>query len=324
MSEAVERLVNLALYLAAAREPKTAEQVRSEVMGYPEGQTETTFLRMFERDKEDLKRMGFAIEGDSEGLYRLDAAATYATGVELTPAEAAAVRAAGSALLGDPSFPFAEDLRLALAKISAEIDAAPVTSAAHLADEDPARQGLIVAELSSAASAHKRVKFGYTNASGASAPHTIEPYGLFLHDGRWYLVGRDVAKDEVRTYTVARMTQVEINAEKPKSPDFERPEDFDVAQFLRLPFQYGPVDSEFVAELHISADAAWRARALAAGQGELVEFEDGSVRWSVPTRSADRLARFAIENGPGIEVTGPPHLLERVSDGLAKVVELHG
>ena len=36
MSDAVERLINLALYLADAREPVTAERIRADVFGYPE------------------------------------------------------------------------------------------------------------------------------------------------------------------------------------------------------------------------------------------------------------------------------------------------
>lgn len=322
MTDAVERIVNLALFLAAAQEPVNAERIRTEVCGYPDGQEEPAFKRMFERDKDDLKKMGFVIEGDPEGNYRLDSSATYASAIELTPTEISTVRIAGMALVDDPSFPFSEDLRLALAKISAEVDGGDIPSAARLADEDPERQGEAVAVLSSAATRSKCVTFGYTNSFDVSAPHEVEPYGLFLHDGRWYLVGRDTALDEIRTYAVARMTSVEANPAAPKTPDFERPADFEVSAFVRLPFQYG-AEEEFVAELVFAPGSAWRARMVAAGQGELATGDDGSVRWRVPARSGRRLLRFAIENGPGIGVAGPAEVLGGLEQGLTKVVAIH-
>jgi len=322
VTEAVERVVNLALFLAATPVPVTAERVRTEVLGYPQGQDDAAFLRMFERDKDDLKRMGFVIDGDAEGYYRLDVSATYATALELTPSEMSALRIAGTALAEDPSFPFGSDLRLALAKLSAEVDAGQVRVSARLADEDPRRQGSTVAALSSAVSARKRVAFDYTNSLGVAGPHEIEPYGLFLHDGRWYLVGRDAARDDTRTYTGARIADATVNPVAPKSPDFDRPADFDIARFVRLPFQFG--SEEFEAEIAIAPEAAWRARSLASGQGELRPEAGGAVTWRVSARSRERLLRFVIENGPGVELVGPPELLATLADGLDRVVARHG
>lgn len=320
---AVERLVNLALLLAASGQPITADRIRHEGI-YPTGQDDAAFLRMFERDKDELRGMGFAIETDATGAYRLDARATFAASVDLTPSESAVLKAVGSALLHDPSFPFTEDLRLGLAKISAEVAGDRLETAARLADEEPAHQGEIVARLSAAAATGKRVEFDYTNSLGDTGPHTLEPYGLFLHDGRWYAVGRDHAKDEVRTYAVTRMAAVTVNSLKPRTPDFERPSDFDVALFARLPFQYGPPDAEFIAQISIDPSIAWRAAALSAGRGELESREDGSLLWRVSARSASRLLRFVIENGPGLSVTAPSDLPETLRNALARTAALHG
>ena len=328
MVDAVERLVNLAFYLAAAAEPVSAERIRVDVTGYPAEQDEDAFKRMFERDKELLREAGFTIltDAENEGYYRLDRAASFSEGIDLTPEQAAAVRVAGTAMLADPSFPFPDELRLALAKIASALDGGSATATARLADEDPQRQGAVVADLAAAAETCKRVTFGYTNSYGESAPHEVEPYGVFLHDGRWYLVGRDIAKDDVRTYTVARMAETTINAARPKSPDFARPEGFDVRSYLRLPFQYGPDSARFEAVLRFSADAAWRAGSLAAGQGSLAPDPDGdgSVFWTVEARSRERLLRFALENGPGMRVVEPADLTEQLTRGLEEVVRLHG
>lgn len=324
MIDAAERLINLALYLGAARGDVTAERIRTDVAGYDADVSEDAFKRMLERDKDGLRRMGLEIESDAEGRYRLNAAATFASAVDLTPVEAATVRVAGSALLADVSFPFAEDLRLALAKVAAALQTGSVAAAARLADERPAEQGETVSVLTSASTACKRVAFGYTNSLGESGPHEVEPYGLFLHDGRWYLVGRDIAKNEVRTYAVTRMTDACANTEKPKHPDFERPADFDVADFVRLPFQYGRESDEFPASVAFTPAAAWRAKSVSGGLGEIDEQPDGSVRWRVGSRSRRRLVQFVIENGPGLAIEGPDETAALHAEALRKAVAAHG
>ncbi len=329
MIDPAERLVNLALFVAAAPEPVSAARIQAHVAGYPEGQTETAFLRMFERDKEDLSAAGIALEvvrsGEAEA-YRLDRGATYAGELALTPEETVLVRAAGSAMLADPSFPFSEDLRLALAKVSAaagDATGAAATSTASLtADEDPRAQARTVADAATAIAARKTVHFGYTNVAGRSARRDVEPYGVFARDGRWYLVGRDRGTDGVRVFAVARIEGFAANPAKPKSPDFDPPGDFDIAAWMLLPFQYGPDRVE--ARLRLTGPAAARASALTGGQGTLAPQKDGSVLWSVDAADVRALAGWAIEHGPGVEVLEPEAARHAAAEGLRKVVADHG
>jgi proteasome accessory factor B len=316
MAEPVERLVNLAIYLAATPVPVTAEQIRTNVEGYSPDQDTDAFLRMFERDKEDLRDAGFVIHS-SEDAYRIDRSTSFASRIELSPEDAAAVRAVGLAFVDDPSFPFAESLRLALAKIATAFDAPDLPVTSHLADESPASQGELVAQFDHAISARKRVTFGYTNSYGEQKHHEVEPYGVFVLDGRWYAVGRDTEKDEVRVYAVARIEELSVNRAKPKSPDFERPTDFDVGTFIGLPFQYGA--EQFEAVLRFDPATAWRADVLSAGTGKLERAPDGSVSWTVAARSSRRLARWLIENGPGIRALEPADLLVMLRSGLEEV-----
>lgn len=323
MIDPVERIVNLALYFADAKGPVTAEKIRSQVAGYPEDQDAVAFGRMLERDKDELRRSGFTIVfDDATQVYSLDRSATFSATLELSGEEAAAITAAGSALVDDPSFPFAADLRLALAKIGTALDSGDVSAAILLADEDPARQASFVADLADAAVRGKTARFGYTNSHGASAPHEVDPYGLFLHDGRWYLVASDRALDEVRTYAVARMTDLSINPSAPKTPDFERPADFEVAGFIRLPFQYGPASEAFDAVLRFPEGHEWRTRSLTAGQGRIEAGEEGAT-WHIEARSPERLLRFVVENGPGIELLEPADLAVRLRIAMTEVEALH-
>ncbi|MDP2401009.1 MAG: WYL domain-containing protein [Actinomycetota bacterium] len=325
MAEATERIINLALVLAAARGSVDADRIRRDVAGYPppETQDEEAFKRMLERDKEHLRDAGFSIESDAEGNYRLDAAATFAAPLQFSAAEKVLVRAVGTAMLDDPSFPFAEDLHIALAKLAETDDPTIPAVTARGADEDPGYQAETVASLAGAVSSAKRVSFDYTNSLGQDKHHEVEPYGLFARDGRWYLVGRDTEIDETRTYTVARARRLSVNVARPKSPDFVRPQDFRVETFVRQPFQYGSDD--LTVTIDFDPGVAWRADALlGAGPGEERDGGESSVRRTVHVRDRQRLLRWLVENGPGLSVVSPPDLAEELRSGLTLAVEAHG
>lgn len=324
MVDPTERLVNLAFLLGAEVAPVTAVRIRNEVAGYGDEaeQDDAAFKRMLERDKKELRAMGLVIESDAEGNYHLDRGATFASQVVLEPGEAAALRAVGIALLDDQSFPFAGELRFALAKISSALNESAPRAVAHVADEDPKRQGELVAALNGAVRSRKTTRFGYTNSYGEKKSHAIEPYGIFARDGRWYVVGRDIEIDETRVYTVSRIADLAVEAARPETADFERPEDFDVSSYIGLPFQYGKDD--FSALVAFAPGEAWRAASLTAGKGELEPGADGAVLWRVNGRSRERILRWIVENGPGITLIEPADLTRQFEDGLARVAAIHG
>jgi len=326
---ASERIVNLALFLASARHFVSALEIAAGVAGYSSDQNAAAFGRMFERDKDELRHAGFVIEidrSDAVERYFVDADATYSDTVELDPLEAVELRAAAAAMLGDPSFPYAEDLRLALAKLTAasevRVRASSAVMPARSADEDPAAQGAAVAELTRAIGARKRTSFSYTGAGGRASQRTVEPWGLFARDGRWYLVARDPAADGVRVFAVSRIDTLEIERLRPKTPDFDAPADFDVRAWMLMPFQYGEQSHE--ATLRLTGPAAQRATALTAGQGTLKRTANGAALWRVPFADETLLARWIAANGPGIEVVSPDSLRDSLTAGLRKVVEQHG
>lgn len=326
MVDASERMVQLALFLASTRRFVTAEECRDAGLGYPEGQDAATFLRMFERDKDALRGCGLEIEvRDVEGTegYRLDADATYARPLELSGEERAALRTVAAALAEDEGFPFAAELAYAAAKLGERPSGRPAAESA-LVDESPREQAALSGELAHAVAARKRATFSYVNAGGEAREHTVEPYGVFPRDGRWYLAARDTARDEVRVYAVRRMSGLSINASAAKTPDFTVPGGFSLDECRALPFQYGPATAEFLAELRFQPSEAWRAGRTTAGIGELSAQPDGGMLWRVRARDERRLASWIVAAGPGVEPLAPPSLRDALADDLREVVARHG
>jgi proteasome accessory factor B len=321
--DAVERLVNLALLLASTSRPVTAAQCRAAGLGYPDGQDDAAFIRMFERDKDALRASGLVIQvttTDGTEAYQLDAGATYARRIELAPDEVAAITAVTTALAEDPDFPFRDDLALALGKLGAHAHEGPF-AATQVADDSAAGQSLYARALAEAVQTRKTVTFDYTNASGETRRRTIDPYGVFFRAGVWYVTGRDRDADAIRTFAVSRVRELDVNPLRPHTPDFERPDDFDVREHEHLPFEFG--DAGVTARIRFEADTAWRAESLARGRGKLITLPDGSAVWTVTAGNLTLLAQWIVDEGPGLLPVEPRELVTVLCDGLRAVVAAH-
>jgi len=322
--DAAERLVNLALYLAASPRHITAEQCRAADLGYPEGQDDMAFIRMFERDKDALRAAGLVIDVSARGeteAYRLDADATYARPLDLQPEEVSAISAVAAALADDPEFPFSGDLALAVAKLGTPGHDGNAATA-RMSEEGADERSMHARALAEAVHMRKSVTFDYTNSSRATRRRIVDPYGVFFREGRWYLTGRDRDIDAIRTFAIARLHDLDVNPQKPRTPDFERPTSFDVRDHERLPFQYGATSSP--ARVRFEPDVAWRAIRLARGRGTITTLPDGSTVWTVNAANLPRLASWLVDEGPGIHAVEPPELVAALASGLKAVVSAHG
>lgn len=136
----------------------------------------------------------------------------------------------------------------------------------------------------------------------------LEPYGLVLKAGRWYLV----AGPGPYTYRVDQILELTVLDE-----EFQPPEDFDLVGYWQR------YQADFHARLHqgealvrIAPGAASRltgaaARALAAtGSPE----PDGWTRATLPIESLDHAHGAFLALGTDVEVLGPPELRSRLAE----------
>jgi predicted DNA-binding transcriptional regulator YafY len=153
---------------------------------------------------------------------------------------------------------------------------------------------------------------------------TVEPYGLVLKNGVWYLVGR--VGDGLRTYRVDRITAAE-----PSGDGFERDPEFDLPSF------WAQRAAEFVRQMagetitlrlsprglrmlrYVVEPYAVREATAAAGEPG----PDGWVRTRLPVESVDVAYSYVMRLGPEAEVLGPPELRERLADAARRLGELY-
>ena len=298
----IERLINLIAALLEARTPMTAEQIGERIAGYDPANHQA-FRRAFERDKEALRAMGIPVEVvqtdplgiDLEG-YTIPKDRYYLPELDLEPEELAALRIVAGAVVG-PS----ERAEAGLMKLSLGSPDGPVGEhvvwGADLAAEQPRLGPLYSAVLEG-----KVLKFDYL-AVGADElrKRRVEPYALAHKHGNWYLLGRDVDRDDVRRFKVSRIQGALGTA--PGS--FTVPEGFDAAKHIAAePWEIGPGE-QATAVVRFSKELRWWAEQNLTGTTAR-EGPGGALDVEMPATNYDALASLVIGFGGEVEILDPP------------------
>lgn len=286
--------MNLTATLLDTRRPLTLDELSERVEPrYPE--EKNSRRRQFERDKETLRELGVPIRVESvdgfgsEQAYRIHPDDYYLPELSLTEGELAALHVAVTAvrLEGDAG-------REGLAKLGGLTGEGADTPVAEL-DVSP---GLAV--LFDAVSRHATVTFSYRG----TVRH-LDPYGVVLRFGHWYVVGHDRDRDAPRAFRVDR-----LDGEPALGPDggFEPPDDVDPADFVRAdPLTYGedqPVDAHVLVD---APRAGWVVDQL--GDEAVVERRrDGAVVVTLPVVNRAAFRSWVIDLLDHAEVLSPPEL----------------
>lgn len=155
----------------------------------------------------------------------------------------------------------------------------------------------------------------------------LEPYGLVLKAGVWYLCARVADRDAFRVYRIDRFTAVEAGGER-----FERAADFALPAFWEEraeQFARSLLRAEVVVRL--SAEGARRlphvvdppaAREALAGAGDADE--DGRVTVTLPVESEEVAHTQLTALGAEAEVLAPARLRERFAADAARLAEVYG
>ncbi len=264
-----ERLLNLIIALTHARVRMTRAQIRASVAGYEAPQhgltpeesrrKEAAFERMFERDKDELRRMGIPLRtvvdpthGDEIG-YKIDASDAAMPAIDFTPAEAAAIALAAEYWQGATLGP---DANQGLTKIASATEAAPRTPLSLGARASSRSDATAV--IVEARARRQAVQFEYTSERSGHATRTVEPWQVVLRGSAEYVVGLDRDKGEKRTFRLRRIHGT-VRAVGPEN-SYEIP---------TLPHGRGQVEAVPIRTARIGlrpeAGNALRQRAVAAG-----------------------------------------------------------
>ena len=315
----LERILDLVHVLQSAREPISLSALRTKFPDYDKGSEDAT-RRKFERDKAALADIGIVlryVENQEEGSgYSIDYEASYLPEFELGEADQKLLSIASKHAIKDTAFPFRNALRLALAKLDTDpTDNSEQRFFVHGFASSEGDQPSHISILTSALTTRKRVHIAYTKPNGDSSKRDIDPYGIFVRNGLWYLTGLDHKSEETRVFRISRIAQVTLNTKQPAKPDFEVPEDFQLSELTsRSPLHFGTHESlECVIrvdpEITFLADPHWGSS------------KDGTFRFE--TTHLEFVVEQVLSFGRRAELLSPPRGRQLIRAALESVLSAH-
>lgn len=294
-------------------------------------------IRTIYRDIDQLSAAGvpvYAERGRAGGFELHEGYRTRLTGLTHSEAEVLLLAGAGGAAadLGVGAEAAAAQLKL-LASLPPESGASAqrVASRFHL---DPAPwyariepPGVLPA-LAAAVWQDQRVRIGYESWK-AAVTREIDPLGLVLKAGVWYLVATAAKtagnKAAPRTYRVSNIRSLER-----VESAFHRPARFDLARHWeasardfearllsgRAVIRISPEGRRLLRDNYPASELAVVARHAKARP-------EGWVKAEIPVEDISQSARQLLRLGADVEVLGPPALRKAVADEARKVAALY-
>lgn len=343
-----KRLLDLVMLLLRARAPVTFREIRAQFTSYKTANIEAG-LRAFERDKADLLELGVPIRyitpdedtAVEDGGYVVELKKYRLPEVHLTPDEISALVLATSVARAVPSVGYARICDLAVRKLAFDYPE-PDTPLAwppqhgsleqhepvlvHFPEGTSATERLLgdrFSQLEGATRNRKRVSLSYRSASsGELQSREIDPYGLFYRERSWLVVGHCHLRQDTRSFRLDRIDSLKV-APKPRSPDFERPAEFDVRAYAsRSPWTFSPQATASVL-LEFDKESLSAANEDFGKTAQREETSEGKVRIRFESGNPDYVVSRILAAKGGMRILEGEACQKRLAEEVLAIEELY-
>lgn len=333
------RLLRLAAWILSQSEPVTRAQIYAAFPDHYRGRPDAA-ERMFSRDKDALRRLGFNLETEEVGGadqvgYTIEAHSSLLPPIELAGDEAASVWAAGVAALRMSQHPFREELESAVRKLVVGTKGLPPRAAAteDLATEATPESDRLLPKLADAWEKRRRIRISYWRVStGEIVDREVDVYGWARRRGEWIFVGYDHLRKAVRIFYLSRVRalrqvalpkeEAEGRAKRGRKADYDIPESFDIRRWSRQQVWDYDVHPPVAAAVRFRGSLAAIARQLLPG-AKVTTDESGARVARVEVRNLRGLVRQALAWGSEAEVIEPAEARATAREILASLAETY-
>ncbi|MDB6056237.1 MAG: helix-turn-helix, type 11 domain protein [Verrucomicrobiales bacterium] len=310
----LERMGKIHRIIAEGNYPNARQLARELEIGYK------TILRDIEYMRDHYSQP-IAYDCTRGGYYYSQPVHDFAGFTTMTETEMSAIMVAHKAVAQYQDTPFHRPLKVACEKLTRHLDSKDRSLLEHsteavsfrpLAPEDT--DVALFKTCTAALRAGEVLKFCYRKPGGKTR-HTrlVHPYHVTCSDNRWYLLGYDEERHDIRTFALARMSSMQTTDKR-----FTPPDDFDPAKYLSDSFTVmsGTGDYEVVIDFDAWATDQLRGRKWHATQ-TVTELADGASRMTMHLSALEEVERWILSWGTHATVIGPAALTERISTTIS-------
>ena len=308
VSRKSERLVNLTIALLATKRYLTKSEIFRTVEGY-EGLPEA-MERMFERDKDDLRGLGIAIElgtfdplFEDEAGYRISPSSYQLDLGTLDGRDIALLSLAASSWSGAALEEVSTSALVKLESIGIDADLESITLSPRIGATNSRFTSITDAIMRRAV-----ITFDYVSADLSVTTRVLHPFALRGRAGAWFLIAFEVSKGEERTFRLDRISgEVSVGE---KGGVFTAP----------LTIQEANSEEQPTAELLLRKNRGHQFRSMA--RSLVLGDEWDTVQ--VPIFSTPWILSLILWHRDDVVVLEPPALRQETIRALHEVKSAHG
>jgi predicted DNA-binding transcriptional regulator YafY len=161
--------------------------------------------------------------------------------------------------------------------------------------------------------ARHSVRITYRSFNLEDTCRDVDPYALTFRWGFWYMVGYCWLREEMRTFRVDRIGNVEQLA-----TSYQIPANFSAKEFVEQKMRF---EDRYTIVVHFDCRSAPYVRESMEHWTELVDHEDGSVTLHMKVSDLDWAAGWVLSHGSAAQVLDPPDLVTRVREEARHILE---
>jgi len=149
---------------------------------------------------------------------------------------------------------------------------------------------------------------------------SIAPYGLFFHEGLWYVIGYCCLRDEIRIFALDCIKEIKVTNESYTIPD-----DFDINEYFKPGWRMRRYGAPVEVVLKFSERyARWIKRRNWHPTQVIEEQKDGSIIFKVKVEGTVELKWWTYHWIPYVEVLSPPELKQEMIEEMKAMLEVYG
>jgi len=289
-------------------------------------------IRTLKRDAEFMKtRFNLPIEYDAKKYgYYYSEPVSHFPNLSLTEQELFALLVAHKAIEQYRSTELQKPLEDAFKKITGHLDHSRKFSLGGLGEALSIRPFApddtdlkVFRNLTLALKENRTIKFQYKKLGAKKPqPRHVHPYHLACIENHWYLFGYDVDRKAIRTFVLARLTDLRLRRQR-----FSREKAFKLDEYLQGSFLVFKGSADKTYDVVIDFDE-WATDFISGrkwqGNAETSHHRHGGSRRKFQLNSLGEIERWVLSLGRHVKVLGPQELCQRLHQTGEFLVKNYG
>ncbi|MBM7624055.1 helix-turn-helix transcriptional regulator [Sporohalobacter salinus] len=182
---------------------------------------------------------------------------------------------------------------------------------------DQQEEKLKYMQINEALMNHKKVQINYFSLTSGLNERVIRPYGMYIYQGFWYMMGYCELRKAIRQFKLSRIKEFEILDE-----NFDRPDNFSLSDYLEDCIGIIYDQDKFEVELKIDFPMSIKvSERVWVDNQQITFYEDNSILFKAEMTGLDDIVNWVLSMGGAVEVLEPEVLKERVNREARKILE---